>query len=282
MWVWLTIGSAFLLGFYDVAKKQSLKKNGVLYVLLSATALSTVFLSPFLHPGPLNHHLLLIIKGILVTSSWVSGLAAMELVPLSTLSTIKASRPVFVLFFSLIIFGEKLNAFQWAGCVTAIAALVLLSRTSSREGISFTNDKGTWLMWISVITGAASALYDKYILGFMEPLFVQSWANLYITVLLAVCIFIKAKAGRKALDPFKWDWMILVIALFITVADFLYFAALDQENALLSVVSMIRRSSVIVPFLFGAFVFHEKEIGRKALDMLIMLAGIALITIGSI
>ena len=143
MWVWLTIGSAFLLGFYDVAKKQSLKKNGVLYVLLSATALSTVFLSPFLHPGPLNHHLLLIIKGILVTSSWVSGLAAMELVPLSTLSTIKASRPVFVLFFSLIIFGEKLNAFQWAGCVTAIAALVLLSRTSSREGISFTNDKGT-------------------------------------------------------------------------------------------------------------------------------------------
>lgn len=282
MWVWLTIGSAILLGFYDVAKKQSLKKNGVLYVLFFATALSTLLLSPFLHPGPVKDHLLLIVKGILVTSSWISGLAAMRTVPLSTLSTIKASRPVFVLVFSLILFGERLNVWQWAGSLTAIAALLLLSRTSSLEGISFTRDKGIWMAAVSVLTGVASALYDKFILGFMEPLFVQSWANLYITVLLGICILAKAGFRKSALPHFHPDWMIILIALFITAADFLYFTALDQEGALLSVISMIRRSSVIVPFIFGALLFKEKNVRLKAIDMAVMLLGICLITVGSI
>lgn len=282
MWVWLTIGSAILLGFYDVAKKQSLKKNGVLYVLFAATALSTVFLSPFLHPGSVNDHILLLVKGILVTSSWVSGLAAMKLVPLSTVSTIKASRPVFVLIFSLILFGERLNLLQWAGSLIAIVALLLLSRTSAREGISFTHNRGIWLMGVSILTGVASALFDKYILGFMEPLFVQSWANLYITVLLGLSILVLRIRDSSRLQPFKWDWMIVLIAVFITAADFLYFSALNQEGSLLSVISMVRRSSVVVPFLFGAFAFHEKNIRLKALDMVVMLAGITLITLGSI
>lgn len=282
MWVWLTIGSAILLGFYDVAKKQSLKKNCVLYVLFFATALSTLLLSPFLHPGPVKDHLLLTVKGILVTSSWISGLAAMRTVPLSTLSTIKASRPVFVLVFSLILFGERLNVWQWAGSLTAIAALLLLSRTSSLEGISFTRDKGIWMAAVSVLTGVASALYDKFILGFMEPLFVQSWANLYITVLLGICILAEAGFRKSALPHFHPDWMIILIALFITAADFLYFTALDQEGALLSVISMIRRSSVIVPFIFGALVFKEKNVRLKAIDMAVMLLGICLITVGSI
>lgn len=282
MWVWLTIGSAILLGFYDVAKKQSLKKNGVLYVLFAATALSTVFLSPFLHPGSVNDHILLLVKGILVTSSWVSGLAAMKLVPLSTVSTIKASRPVFVLIFSLILFGERLNLLQWAGSLIAIVALLLLSRTSAREGISFTHNRGIWLMGVSILTGVASALFDKYILGFMEPLFVQSWANLYITVLLGLSILVLRIRDSSRLQPFKWDWMIVLIAVFITAADFLYFSALNQEGSLLSVISMVRRSSVVVPFLFGAFAFHEKNIRLKVLDMAVMLAGITLITLGSI
>ena len=47
MWTLLAVLSAVLLGLYDVAKKTALKKNGVLTVLLVATALSTLFLAPF-------------------------------------------------------------------------------------------------------------------------------------------------------------------------------------------------------------------------------------------
>lgn len=282
MWIWLVIGSAILLGFYDVSKKQALKKNSVTMVLLVSTALSTLFLCPFLKAGAPQDHIRLVFKAALVTGSWVSGLAAMKLVPLSTVSTIKASRPVFVLIFSIILFGEKLNALQWGGSILAIVALFMLSRTSRREGIVFSRNRGILYMGISILTGVASALYDKHILGFLDPMFVQSWTNLYITIFTGLILAVQTAKNGVAACKFKWDWILPVIAIFITLADFLYFRALSSEGSLLSVVSMVRRSSVLVPFIFGAAIWHEKNIALKGFSLAIMLAGIALITLGTI
>ena len=201
MWVWLSVCSAFLLGIYDVEKKQALKKNSVLWVLLGATAMSALFLCPFLSSGPLEDHLSLVFKAFLVTSSWVSGLVALKLLPLTTASTIKASRPMFVVIFSIILFGERLSLLQWAGVALVMAALLLLARSSKKEGISFTSDKGIAWMVVSVLTGAASALYDKHILGHLQPMFVQSWTNVYITGVLALLVlaqYLKARKGQAA------------------------------------------------------------------------------------
>lgn len=282
MWVWATIVSAILLGLYDVAKKQSLKNNSVLYILFFSTLFSTLFLSPWLKPGPVNDHLALVVKAVLVTSSWISGLAALKLLPLTTASTIKASRPVFVLLFSILLFREHLNAAQWIGSIIVLASLFLLSRSSKKEGISFSSNKGILYISISVLTGVASALYDKHIMSGLEPLFVQSWANLYITILMGICLGYQKLTDKEGFQKFQWDWMIPVIAVCITIADFMYFYALTLDGAMLSIISMIRRSSVIVPFLFGALFFHEKNIKGKAIDLLILLAGMVIIVFGSI
>lgn len=282
MWLWMSVCSAVLLGVYDVVKKQSLKRNGVLYVLLGATALTALFLSPFLEAGTAKDHLALAFKGVLVTTSWVSGLLGMKYLPLTTVSTIKASRPVFVVAFSIILFGEKLNLWQWAGVVLVIAALYLLSVSSRKEGIHFTSNKGVACMAVSVLAGAASALYDKHILGYMEPLFVQSWANVYITVLLAICVLVKAlKDGPEKREKFSWDWRLLAIAVLITVSDALYFFSLKDEGAMLSIISMLRRCSVVITFVLGAILFKEKRIKDKAVDLAVLLAGLALLLFGS-
>lgn len=281
MWLWLSVGSAVLLGVYDVAKKQALKRNGVLYVLLGATALTALLMSPFLSPGTWRDHLSLLFKAVLVTGSWVSGLQALKTIPLTTASTIKASRPVFVVAFSIILFGEKLNLLQWAGVVLVLIALFMLSRSSRKEGIKFTHSRGIFWMAVSVVTGASSALFDKYILGHMQPLFVQSWANVYITLLLSLCVLVKALRGGESRERFRWDWWLLVIALLISVADAMYFFALKNPDSLLAVVSMIRRSAVVITFALGAIVFKEKRIKSKALDLGILLAGIALLLFGS-
>lgn len=282
MWVWFSVCSALLLGLYDVAKKQALKRNGVLVVLFCATALSTVFLIPFFSAGALKDHLQLVLKAVLVSSSWISGMVALELLPLTTVSTIKASRPLFVVIFSIILFSERLNGWQWAGVILVLAALFLLSRSNRKEGITFTSNKGLVCMIISVLTGAGSALYDKHILSHLEPLFVQSWANLYITILLALILFADSIRKKESLKGmFSWDWMLLVIAVLITVSDALYFYAVKDEGALLSVISMIRRSSVVITFIFGAVLFKEHHIKDKAIDLIILLAGVALLLFAS-
>ena len=293
MWTLLAALSALLLGLYDVAKKKALQENGVLTVLLVATGLSTLFLLPFFRLGPSGDYLKLAFKAVLVTVSWISGMVGLKMLPLTTVSTIKGSRPVFVVLLSIILFGERLNWMQWAGILLALAALWLLGRTSSGDGTVKARRTGFIFMAVSVATGVASALYDKYIIQGMEPLFVQCWTNLFITVILAVCVGVKVLvSGRSAsgnrLRPrnrvatsFRWDWTLLLVAVLITGADMLYFFALKQPDALLSVVSVIRRASVLVTFVVGAILFHEKRVRDKALNMLLMAAGIVLLLIGS-
>ena len=324
MWLLLAVVSAALLGFYDVAKKQALRKNGTFAVLLVATALSTVFVSPFFRLGPVEDHLKLVLKAVLVTASWVSGMEGLKRLPLTTVSTIKGSRPVFVVFFSVLLFGERLDWMQWTGIVLVIVALYLLGFTSRSDGTVEVRKAGFLWMGLSVVTGVLSALYDKHIMQGMEPLFVQSWTNLFITIILALCVLFKrlffgsgegsASGDFASLIPptanaagpsrshghgrpwspeaepspepktgasFTWDWTIVLVAVLITAADACYFFALKQPDALLSVISVIRRASVLVTFLCGALLFKEGNLRAKALNMLLLAAGVVLLLLGS-
>ena len=281
MWLWLSVGSALLLGVYDVAKKRALSRNNVYWILLSATALTTVFLCPFLTKGPLSDHFSLIFKALMVSVSWISGLKAMECLPLTTVSTMKASRPMFVVIFSILLFGERLNLVQWLGVAVVMTALFLSSRSAGHDTDKITSTKGVAFMIVSVLSGAASALWDKVILQNLQPLFVQSWTNLYVTVLLAVVVLIQYLTDKKHFQPFVWDWRILLIAVLITAADALYFYAVKDPNAMLSIVSTIRRTSVIVTFIGGAWILKEGHIRDKAVVLVLMLAGVALLLGGS-
>lgn len=286
MWILLAILSAVMLGMYDVAKKQALRRNGVLDVLLAATALSTLFVSPFFRIGPPEDHIRLMLKAVLVTLSWVSGMRGLKLLPLTTVSTIKGSRPVFVVLFSVLLLGEKLAPLQWAGVLTVISALFLLGRTGRDDAPVQARHSGFFWMGVSVLSGVASALYDKHIMTAMEPLFVQSWTNLYITALLFLLILIRrctcareAKTGLFA--GFRWDWTLLLVALLITGADALYFFSLKVPGAMLSIISVIRRASVLVTFACGALLFREKGLKAKTFNMLLLAAGVVMLLAGS-
>ena len=281
MWLWMSVCSALLLGIYDVAKKQALKRNGVYWILVTATGLTALYLSPFLKAGPLPDHLSLVLKAVLVSASWVSGLKAMECLPLTTVSTIKASRPMFVVIFSIILFGERLNLLQWLGVAVVMAALLLSSRSKRHETDKKTSAKGIAYMIVSVLSGSASALYDKHILQHLEPLFVQSWTNVYITVLLAIVLLVQYLTDKERFQPFVWDWRILLISVLITVSDAIYFFSVKDPDALLSVISMIRRCSVLITFLGGALILKEGQIKDKAKDMILMMVGVALLLYGS-
>lgn len=292
MWVYLALASACLLGFYDIFKKRSLQKNSVMWVLVAVTAISTLLLVPFFKPSTAEGRLLLIPKGILVATSWISGLVAMKMLPLTTISTIKASRPVFVLIFSILIFGEKLNAQQWVGVFIAFTALWMLSRSSEKEGISWRSNKGIVWIGISVFSGVASALYDKFVITKMDPMTVLCWSNLYILIILCMVLGIKTLIDRRRaaigkdtseVTPkdgncrFRWDWNLLATAIIIVGADALYFQSLAQEGAMLSIISIIRRCSVVVTFAGSAILFKEHNIKSKAIDLAVLLAGVAIL-----
>ena len=298
MWLWAAVGSAILLGIYDVFKKQASTRNDVLHILFYATAISTCFFIPMMLSsifgwgwadgtvfevprGTLNEHLLVFLKSIIVSISWITGLMGLKNLPITTAGTIKASRPVFVLIGSILIFGERLNLWQWVAILIALFALWLLGRTSKKEGVDFARNKWIFCMWIAVISGVISALMDKHLMASMKPMFVQSWCNFYIALIIGAILVFGRLAKSRFYSEFRFDWAILLIAVFITMSDFLYFLSLYSSGSMLSVVSMLRRSSVIITFICGALFFKEKHLRSKGLALLILLVGMAILVFSS-
>ena len=301
MWIILAFCSASLLGLYDVAKKQALKANAVLQVLLLNTLFSSLLFSPVILNSVFDlgwfegtrfavtladtdAHIAVFIKAVLVLISWICGYFGLKELPLTIAAPIHATRPVMTLVGAMIIFGERLNLTQWAGVLLAVASLFMLSRSGKREGIDFRHNRGVLLVGLAAVTGACCGLYDRHIMHSLEPMFVQSWYVLYQAVLMSITIAIltifKVKKQGSS-DTFHWSWAIPLISLFLSAADVAYLFALSEPDAMISVVSMIRRSSVLVSFSCGALLFHERNLKAKAFDLLLIFIGAILLYIGS-
>lgn len=298
MWLTLAFASAALLGFYDAAKKKALTGNAVLPVLLLNTLFSTLIFLPAIlsselrlgwfdgtllaaEPGSAHAHALVLVKSAIVLVSWVFGYFGMKHLPITIVGPINATRPVMVLVGAMLLFGERLNAWQWAGVSLALVSLFLLSRSSRREGVDFVHN--LWILFVALgaVTGAVSGLYDKFIMSRLDPVFVQSWYNLYQLAMMAVVVGIVWWPRRKTTTPLRWSWAIPLISIFLSLADFAYLFALREPDAMISVVSMIRRGSVVVSFLCGAVLFRERNLRSKAVDLAFILLGMACLWIGS-
>ncbi len=298
MWLTLAFTSAALLGLYDVAKKKALTGNAVLPVLLLNTLFSTLFFVPAIlsaefglgwfddtvlasTPGTATAHGLVILKSVIVLTSWIFGYFGMKHLPITIVGPINATRPVMVLVGAFLIFGERLNVCQWIGVALALVSLFLLSRSSRREGVDFTHNLWILFVALSALTGAVSGLYDKYIMTRLDPVFVQSWYNLYQFLMMSVVVAVLWWPRRGHTTPFRWSWAIPLISIFLTLADFAYLYALQEPDAMISVVSMIRRGSVVVSFLCGAALFHERNLRSKAVDLAFILVGMVFLWLGS-
>ena len=301
MWLVLAFVSATFLGFYDTSKKASLKGNAVLPVLFLNTVFSTMIFSPFLldyiggfgwFSGTLMNtvsgtenevlaHLLVVLKAFIVLSSWICGYFGLKHLPLSIVGPINATRPVLVLVGATLIFGERLNPYQWAGVLVTVLSVFLMSRTGKKENIDFRSNKWIWCLAGAVLMGAVSGLYDKFIMKQLSPMFVQSWFNFYQMIIMAVICGLLWYPRRKESTAFTWRWSIPLISLFICIADFAYFTSLNDPESMISVVSLVRRSSVIVSFVCAALIFKERNLRAKAVDLALILIGMAFIWIGT-
>ena len=276
MWLILAFLSALLLGFYDVAKKQALRDNSVPAVLLLNTFFSSLIFLPSIVStlsgsgwfdatayriplGTAHDHILVALKAVIVLSSWAFGYYGIKHLPITIVGPINATRPVMVL----------------------IGALLMLSRAGRREGIDFSHN--VWIVCVAAaaLLGAASGLYDRYLMQRLEPIFVQGWYNLYQTIIMIVVMILMRLLDSRSAARFHWSWAIPMISILLTAADMAYFVALSDTDAMISVVSMIRRGSVVVSFACGALLFRERNLKAKALDLALIIIGMVFLYFGS-
>lgn len=302
MWLYLAFLSALMLGFYDSLKKNSLRDNAVIPVLFLNTLFCSLVFLPMIIVSNSGTGLdgsifkvsegwewaeqkWIVLKSCIVLSSWLLGYFAMKHLPLTIVGPINATRPVMVLVGAMLVFGERLNLYQWIGVLLAVVSFFLMGRSSRKEGIDFMHDIWVYALVGAALLGAASGLYDKFLMNpeglALDKMLVQSWYNLYQCAMMGLMMVLLWWPTRGKTTPFTWKWSIPFISVFLCIADFVYFYALSVPDAMISVVSMVRRGSVIVSFLFGALVFKEKNLRSKAFDLGLVLLGMIFLYFGS-
>lgn len=295
--------SAILLGFYDVSKKISLKTNAIIPVLFLNTLFCSLLFVPFIALSgnaigseaflyvpqtSLHEQVFIMFKAVIVLSSWILGYKAIKHLPLTIVGPINATRPVMVLMGALLLYGERLNLWQWAGVALSIVSFFMLSRSGRKEGIKFSHNKWIAFLIAAAVLGACSGLYDRLILApvsegglGLHRMTVQAYYNFYQCILMFVAMLTMWLPKRRSSTPLKWHWAIPVISIFLSAADLAYFYALTKPGAMISVVSMIRRGSVVVSFCIGAIFLHEKNLRSKLPDVILILLSMLMLYLGS-
>ena len=296
-WLILSLLSAVFLGFYDLAKKASVKENAVPPVLLMSCICGSLVWLPFVVWSYLDSefaaneflyvdsltfasHRYLMCKSILVGASWTFAFFALKYLPITVAAPIRATSPLWTIVIACLFFHERPDVTQWIGIVVILLSFFAFTFVGKLDGIHFHRDRSVWCMVAATLLAACSAIYDKYLLqnlGFRAAT-VQAWFSIYLVpVMIPLAVYWYTK--QRVETPFEWRRSIPLIATLLIVADYLYFSALRYDDAMISLISPLRRVSVLVAFVGGSQVFGEKNLLPKGICTAMMLAGVWLLSL---
>ncbi len=322
MWTILAFISALCLGFYDVSKKVALRDNKVVDVLTLSICVSAVILSvplllsrccPEVMTGTLFYvptmnlkaHLFTLLKSAIVLSSWVFGFISLKHLPISVVSPLQATRPMWTLIGALLLFGERLNGWQWAGVVLAIGSIFVYSFRNRKEIRRKQVDRRYYIsLVLAILIGACSGLYDKYLMRRYDHNAVQVYYTLYQAVMMIIVWWAMwgkehrahrraaAKAGDSSSIFHKPLYLasianksllsIVMISVFLVISDNVYMLALSYPDSMIAVVSTIRRGGTVIGFAYGLLFLKETDPWHKILCMIGICAGLLCLAVGSI
>lgn len=306
MWIVLAFISALCLGFYDVSKKIALRENRVIDVLAISICVSALFLSIplilsrlcpeimtdthfYVPPMDRTAHAYTLLKSVIVLSSWIFGYISLKHLPISVVSPMQATRPMWTLIGALLIFQEHLNAWQWIGIVLAIGSIFIFSfknKSQIKNHQSQINNRYYVTLALAIIIGACSGLYDKYLMQQYDHNAVQVYYTFYQAIMMLVtwAIFNKKTIGQSIVNrqSIKKIGVIVLISLFLIVSDNVYMLALRDPDSMIAVVSTIRRGGTIIGFTYGLLFLKETEPARKILCMVGILAGLVCLALSSL
>ena len=284
-WVLPTVLSAVMLGFYDITKKHAVNANAVMPVLFLSTLsgctgvcvfslvsgkAAAVFSLTFIQ------FILIFLKSLLVAASWVCAYCAMKTLPISIASPVRASAPLWTFVGSLILYHEIPTLIQAAGMALIFSGYYAFAVIGKLEGFSLRH-KGMVFIFAGTLLGAASALYDKFLLNILA--IPHTPLQFHFSLDLVVILGITWLSRRKSSTVFVWRWSIILTGILLVIADNLYFYALSTPDVKISILSLIRRSGCIISFLFGSWLFRDRRIKLKAAALLLILAGVTLLTL---
>ncbi|GGG45523.1 permease [Croceivirga lutea] len=296
MWMYLGLLAALFLGLHNLCKKHAVRNNEVYGVLLGTITAGFLVLLPlylgsrwfpsyfkeanlFVYQISLQTHLLIVIKALIMATSWVLAYQALKHLPITIVTPIRSAGPFFTFLGAMLIYQERPNPYQWIGFFIIILSVFLYSQIGKKEGIIFKSNKWIYAIIAATFLGASSGLYDKYLVQTvnLNPPTLQFWFCTYTMLIVGLIVLIKYRSTLGEKLQFDWRWSIPLVGVLLQFADYFYFKALQDPEALIMLLSAIKRSQLLIAVLLGGVLFKEQNKRKKLVPLFGILLGVFLI-----
>ncbi|WP_179334915.1 EamA family transporter [Winogradskyella costae] len=296
MWMYLGLLAALFLGLHNLCKKHAVQGNEVFPVLLGTVSSGFLFIASFycwslyqpeyaLANGynfqyiPWQTHGFIFIKSAIMASSWILAYQALKHLPITIVTPIRSAGPFFTFIGAILIYQEKPNTLQWIGFFLIIFSVMLYSKIGKKEGINFKRNKWIFAIIGATFLGASSGLYDKFLIQnlSLNPQTLQFWFCLYTILILLVILTITWFPYAEKRQAFKFRWSIVAVGVLLQAADYFYFKALQDPDALIMLLSAIKRSQILIAVVVGGLVFKEQNKRKKLVPLAGIMIGVFLI-----
>ena len=274
LWILFIFIYAFLKGSREGMKKAALKRSSSNEILFFYTLIGFIFTLPFsasaFELSPLLI-LFIFIKSLVVCIAWLCTFAALKKMSVSLYGIMDLARMVFSTFLGVFVLGESFTINKALGVILVLIGLFLvnLKKTTEAKGMTVITLLAALL---NCFFNAVSGTMDKILMQYMSSAQLQFWFMLFTTAIYGIIILIKKE--KISLSSLKTNYWIPIMSLSLIIGDKLLFEANASPLSQVTLMTIIKQSSVLVTVLTGWVVFKEKHILYKLFCTGIVLLGI--------
>lgn len=279
MYIFLALLSALFLGCYEVLKKVSLKKSSIhetlFFYCLCGFFVSLVFINKAISIDFIDVLIILMKSGIIVLN-WFLVLKCMQKLDVAIVVCFSLLNTTLVVFFSHFIFGEVITIMHFLSLLfiaTGIILLTLLERKETKEQVD-NQYKYIIFLILGSMLGACSAMLDKYLINVrnVESGAVLVWFLFFNSIIYGTIYLCKNK--KIEFKKLKSNYWLVLTGIGIALADVVYYSAISLVGAQISLISILRKCSVIVATILASLFLKEKHLFKKLGVLVIMIIGI--------
>lgn len=290
MWILYICLYGFLIGFFNVYKKQAAKDSSVLSVLTIYTVTGFLLISwKAAEAFTLSYEyiLLILLKSAIIVTSWNLELKAIKDYYISILQPLSAIKVVIAFCASILIFSEPSSWMQFVGILIVGIGIALLNNDKNKNlfitrkvGYKKLN-KVVIFFLISCILSETSAIIDKFALQNITQNQMQWWFMFFDSIFLILITVVVSLIKKKPVitkSDFK-NIYAYAVGLILIVADNLLFTGLMDPSSKASIAAVLKQITLVVTVLFGGLMFKEPNLKKRLYVLAIILCGIIIILI---
>lgn len=276
MYIFIILVSALLFSLYDIFKKVSLRKSNIYEILffycLAGFLFSLIYINKVFDID-IGSIFIILLKSIIIVFDWILVIKALEKLDIGIVSPLSLISVIIVLIASSIIFDEPFyltNIISFIFIGGGVILLSFLERKQSKEK----NKLYIIFLLIAALLTSIGIMIDKYLLTYrnISNKTILVWFMFFNTILYLIIYKIKNK--KIELYKVKENFWMVLAGISITLSEALYYYAIGLENSNLSLISILRKSSVIFSTILASIFLKEKNLLKKIVILFVMLIGV--------